>query len=273
MSSESASIIDSAGGLPPRSTGTCDPPAKEPCTRCGQTPGHSWVDGDCVLQHRQHSTQLVDGAHVCVPCVKRWDDWLTEITELYAGLAGVVPAGSLPIETTGEYQKPRKKPASPAPFRLAAWAMLHGQINPIVKDRDGQFLESGYLGEHLPNVPDVLANWAEALYDHKQWGDGWPTTVTGAAAALRANRDTLATLPDVDTLDAELAWIRRHLRAAHGIADQQPVGRCPSLDGAGHECGGPLWPDRHGRMAVSCSRCGRRFDERFLSHLGGMLAS
>ena len=236
--------------------------ADQPCTRCGAAPDaprHTWVEGDCILGHKQHTRATI--GHVCTGCVDRHRDWLREVVELYGTLWQVLEPGSVP-DDTAEHGKPRKQPASPAPIRLAAWAMLH--------DRD-RLRSTGHYGTDLPDIPAVLTGWAQYVHDEHHWTTTAPDTVAGAAATLTAQAEFLARTPEIDTYDAELRWMRRHLRAAHGVTQPQPVGRCPSLDGHGTECRGPLWPDRYGRMAVKCGRCGREFGEAFLRHLGGMM--
>jgi hypothetical protein len=89
----------------------------------------------------------------------------------------------------------------------------------------------------------VVEAWAQALYEATYAGDPPDYTLAAAAAVLSANADSMARLPVVDEYDAELRWVRSHLRRAHGINNPKPVGRCPSLDGDGNECGGALWPD------------------------------
>lgn len=242
------------------------------CERCGafgEIP-HGWVEGDCVLPHRAHSRKLVAGTHVCEPCLERWDEWLAEVVDLYATLPDVLRVGSI-SDDTAEHQH-MKVSGSPALMRLGAWALLHPRmLNSHVKGDDGELHHTGTDG--LPDVADVLHNHAQAVYDAKGWTGQAPDTVSGAAAVIRSNREVLAGTPDVDTFDAELRWVRRSLRTAHGISDAKPVGRCPSLDGWGRECGGPLWPARGGSMSVSCSHCGRKFGQAFLSHLGGMMSA
>lgn len=251
----------------------------EPCNRCGETDRHGWIEGDCILPHRGHSTKLVDGAFICRPCVDRHRAWLVEIVDLYGGLSSVLLAGSTALEDT-EYQKPRKAPASPSPLNLAAWALLHrSTLNDHIVDVDyidGRRVETerdAYLGSNLPNIPRVLAGWAQAAYDANGWTADAPTDLSGAAAALTAQADVIAGIPDIDTYDTELRWVYRAVRHAHGLGSgaRKPVGRCPSLDGHGRECGGPLWPDKHGGMAVDCGRCRRNYGEAFLRHLGGLL--
>lgn len=232
------------------------------CTRCGAFGDlpHGWVEGDCVLPHKNHSRATI--GHVCRHCVDRQRDWLREIVELYGTLYLVIEPGSVP-DDTAEHGKPRKQPASPAPLRLDAWAMLFDRLRLYRTGRDAD----------LPDVPAVLADLAQRCIDSQGWTATAPDTITGAAAHLTAHAEHIAREPWIDEYDAELGWVRRRLRAAHGIADRKPVGRCPSLDGYGRECGGPLWLATDGGMAVDCGRCRRHFDETFLRHLGGLLAA
>ena len=237
------------------------------CEKCGAFGdlGHSWTEGTCVLPHRYDKPNHPPAAtvgHCCRWCVERHREWLTEIVELYATLEDVLEPGSV-VETTGEYQKPRKQPASPAPVRLEAWAMLF--------DADRLYATGRFSA--LPDVPSVLSGWAGATFDELHYNATAPNTVTGAVAVLSANAETIAAAAFVDDYDAELTWVRTALRRAHGIVDVQPVGRCPSLDGNGQQCGGPLWADTSGKMSVRCGNCERVFDEQFLRHLGGMMES
>lgn len=234
------------------------------CDRCGTTDHrHTWVEGDCVLPHRGHHKATI--GHACTGCVQRHRDWLREIIELFTTLAQVVPAGSVP-DDTADHGKPRKQPASPAPMRLDAWAMLHDRQRLYRTGRDSD----------LPDVPAVLDDLAQRILDdHPHGGDEAGASLDGtavtAARILTEWGERIARGPWIDEYDAELAWVRRRLRAAHGLASKHPVGRCPSLDGNGDTCDGPLWPDRHGRLAVDCARCRRHYDETYLRHLGAMI--
>lgn len=231
----------------------------DPCRHCGRSDGtHEWQDSDCVLPHRNHSRKLVEGAHVCLHCVERHGEWLTEIVELYATLDRVILAGSVE-SAPDEYQKPRKRPASPSPLRLDAWALLNGQVNDHTIDRDGT-VHAAYLGANLPDVPAVLAGWAQTLFDGEGWGTA-PTTVSGAAAVLKANGVRFAANPEIDTFDAELRWVRQALRNAHGVRAPKPFGACMTVD-----CSGQVWPDKdHGNPR--CDRCSRRYGQLDLVRL------
>lgn len=246
----------------------------DPCSLCGTTTGHhTWVEGDCILHHRKHSRRLIEGTFICVWCVSRHGDWLREILDLYATLDRVLEPGSIPDDTADH--KRQKKPAeTPIPIRLEAWALLFDATRMYTATVDEHGVShAAYLGGSLPDVPAVLTSWAgNALDDQGLAGGSLNGTVTTAVRILTEHATYIAGRPWIDTYDAELAWVRQALRHAHGISEgRQPVGPCPSLDGDGAECGGPLWPDRGGAMAVQCGACHRSFDERFLRLLGGMI--
>lgn len=222
----------------------------EPCSTCGSIDRHVWVEGDCILPHRRHSRRLVPGTFVCEPCVERHTTWLREIVDLYATLTDVLLAGSVPDDTAA-HKHQKKAPASPSPIRLDAWALLHNQVNDHVNNDDGT-VSPAYLGANLPDIPAILTGWAQALYDANDWTATAPNTVTGAAAALTAGAETIAGDPDVDSYDAELRWVRRALRNAHGLTDPHPLGQCLTLD-----CGGNVWPAAGEQPR--CDRCARRY--------------
>lgn len=231
------------------------------CERCGAfgTLGHSWVEGDCVLPHRNHSQRLVTGTHVCEPCTERWADWLAEILDLYATLGDVLLAGSVP-DDTAQHKHQRKAPASPSPLRLDAWALLHNQVNDHIDNGDGT-ISAAYLGPNLPNIPEVLTGWAQAVFDALAWTHKAPDTVSSATAVLRGHTTILAGLPDVDTFDAELRWVRKALRDAHGLAAPKPLGSCLTVG-----CTGRVWPDPAHRDP-QCDRCRRRYGTNDLVRL------
>jgi len=239
---------------------------RKPCEDCGRVDGHhDWVEGDCVLPHRTHSRKLLAGTFVCVWCVKRHRDWLRDILDLYATLTDVVLAGSVPDETA-EHQHVKKSADTPVPIRLAAWALAF----------DAARMFTTGAGTDLPDIPAVLTSWAQNACDEQGLaGASLDSTLSTAVKLLDAHAERIAGFGWVDEYDAELGWCRTALRRAHGITGgRRPVGKCPSLDGDGVECGGPLWPNLDdGGMSVDCGTCKRHFDERFLRLLGGMIAS
>jgi len=225
-----------------------------------------------TAHHRSHTRRSAGLA--CRWCVTRQRAWLREITDLYATLHQVIAAGSIP-DDTADHGKPKKQPASPAPMRLDAWAMLYDtrRLRPGARiEGTDQWRGVDYRID-LPDVPAVLEAWAGRLYDDMYSNEPQTmNTLTAAAAFLTAQAEPAAHLPWLDEYDAELGWCRTALRRVHGISAQQPVGRCPTLNGHGETCGGPLWPSLDG-MQVHCGYCSRIFDERFLSHLGGMISA
>jgi hypothetical protein len=240
------------------------PTEQKVCDRCGEKDGtHVYVEGDCVLRHRNHSTRLVEGTFVCIWCVARHQSWLREILDLYATLDQVLEPGSIP-DDTADHKRPKKPAETPSPVRLEAWALLF----------DTARLNAwGRHPSDLPDIPSVLSGWAQNMCDDRDLaGAALTGTVMTAVRLLTEHADFIVSRPWVDEYDAELGWCRQALRQAHGISEgRQPVGKCPSLDGDGVTCDGPLWPDRHGAMAVTCGTCKRHFNERFLRLLGGMI--
>jgi len=215
------------------------------CDRCGAFGDipHGWIEGDCILPHRSHSRATI--GHVCEWCIGRHRKTLIEIVDLYATLHEVIPLGSVPDDTATE-KKHLKRPASPAQMNLAAWAMLH--------DRDRMF-RTGEFSD-LPDVPAVLAEKAQELYDALGWTAAAPTSASGAGGVLRAHAEDVAVQPWIDTYDAELRWLIAKLRMAHHMDTPRPLGRCLSVG-----CGGKVWRDKAGREPA-CDRCQRRYGNR-----------
>lgn len=124
----------------------------------------------------------------------------------------------------------------------------------------------------VPDVAGTLSTWAElAVHGHT---DCVPRlTVMAAVRTLQSHRDRTAYFDAVVDYWAELRNLRSMLAAASGEPNPKPVGHCPTLDGDGNACDGPLWADRKGGMQVTCGRCDRVFDEPMLRHLGGMMTA
>jgi len=222
------------------------------CERCGAfgNIGHGWVEGDCTLPHRSHSRRLVDGGRVCRPCVDRWDEWLTEIPDLYTTLDTVLYVTD--IASTDERVSHGKRTGSPSPIRLTAWALYWNEVNAKTTDQDGT-IRSGYLGANLPDIPAVLAGWAQAIYEENYEGNAViARTAYAGASWLRANIALIAASPLLDDFDAELRWVRRALHQAHGITDPEPLFGCLEIT-----CQGNVWPMTAGSPA--CDQCGRRY--------------
>lgn len=234
------------------------------CSRCGAVAGsetlgtHQWQDSDCILpEHdyrRAHPPHATVG-YCCRGCVDRLTDWLGEITDLYATLPDVIDLGSVPDDTA--QHRHMKRPASPAPMRLEAWAMIH--------DRD-RLYRTGEPSD-LPDVPAVVADLAYRVGDELgvEPARNLADSLTASATFLAGRLERAAGSAWIDELDAELRWLRRQLRQAHG--NPQPIGRCISIVD-GRECRGQVWPSkRQHDPRPECSRCRRRYDERDVARL------
>jgi hypothetical protein len=231
------------------------------CPRCGRSDGtHEWVEQDCVLPHHAQHTRARIG-HVCRDCVTRHRHWLNETLTLYAGLQEILYTAS---NGGGGGMRHQKLSETPSPLRLEAWALLFDTAHMHATDAP--------YSEELPDIPAVLCSWAGWAYEAAGYGhDGAPSTLSGAVALLVIQAADVARQPWVDEYDTELGWCRSTLLRTYGKSDRRPVGRCPSLDGDGQECGGQLW--QAGGVSVRCDRCRRFFGERFLRHLGGMMTA
>lgn len=238
-----------------------------PCKVCGEDfdKPHLPVDDDCILPHRYDRKAHPPKARigfVCRGCVERHRESLDEIVELYATLHQVVFAGSVtaaPAENQFGRKQAPKRPASPSPLRLEAWAMLYdtGRLNSAVTDPHDPYsgeLVPAYLGANLPDVPAVLTAWAQYAYDEVGYTDTAPDTVSGAATVCKSHADTLATSSDVDTYDAELRWVLRHLRGAHGVTGPKPLCGCLSVG-----CSGTIWSGTVNKPTPHCRACKREY--------------
>lgn len=219
------------------------------CGRCGAVPGgrHAWVEGDCVLDHRTHAKATIGWC--CQPCVDRWSDWLAEIVRLFDDLPRVVPLGSVP-DDTAHHSHVRRRSVSPALMRLDPWSMYY--------DR-GRLYYTGNRSD-LPDVPSVLSDLAARLHESlgavppRIFGDD----LAASAAYLTTHTADLAVRDWVLDANADLRWVRRHLRRAHGIAEPRALGHCLSVMD-GRDCGGMVWPSDDPAERPRCDRCGRRY--------------
>lgn len=233
------------------------------CKRCGAFGDlpHGWVEDDCILPHRttnEHHMPRAKHGHICDHCVTRHREWLEEIVTLYATLTDVLLAGSIP-DDTAEHQRVKKAPASPSPLRLDAWALLHPRMLNWGARVDGE-LRVGYLGGSLPDIPTLLSSWAQAAYDAQGWTATAPDTVSGAVAALTTAAELAGHQTWIDDYDAELTWIRRSLRNAHGISNPTHLGMCLNVG-----CTGKVWPKPGDNPR--CGKCGRRYGTNDLVRL------
>lgn len=240
------------------------------CERCGAFGDlqHEWREGDCILPHKGHAKASI--GHICERCVERHKTWLTEITELYSYLGSMVDPAAIP-DDTAEHKHVKKKPASPAPFRLDAWAMTidRGRLFARGGRKDDGTLTVDYLHGTLPDVPEVLQGWAGyAIETGAALTSTHITTVAGAVIQLQSAAEHIAGQPWIDEYDAELRWVRNALRRAHGITDPQHLGECITVTD-GRDCGGIVWPARDGGKP-KCDRCRRQYGTLDLVRLKAM---
>ena len=226
------------------------------CGKCGAFGDlpHTWAEDDCLFslhdKHRDPHTPARVG-RVCRGCISRWSEWISEIVDLYAAVPELIEHGSVP-DDTAEHKHAKHQKVSPAPWRMSAFeAHREGAWNWWLDDGEGNYT-SPYLTGDAPTWL-TLSNWAQAVSDAQGWVyDRSLATVTSNAALITTNLPTLAALPDVDTFDAELAWVRRFLRTASGITDPEPLFRCLNV-----HCGGNVWKMTTGHP--TCDRCARRY--------------
>ncbi len=207
----------------------------------------------CVLFHR-NPVAASDGL-VCAGHAAGLREGLQDVLELFGMLRLYLLPGS--VESDGS--KHTKAAEAPAPIRLDVAALSDKRNTAPVHSGD------------LPDVPGTLEDWAGWVVDERQLTPlkrGW--TITDSVRLLQTNIAWIVEQDMVTDFDDSLRSLRRALAQASGERKSTPVGRCPSLDGNGNACNGPLWP-RNDMMAVDCGRCERHYDERILRHLGGMM--
>jgi hypothetical protein len=235
------------------------PTEQKVCDRCGEKDGtHTYVEGDCVLRHRNHSTRLVEGTFVCVWCVARHQSWLREILDLYATLDQVLEPGSIP-DDTADHKRPKKPAETPSPVRLEAWALLFDKARLFTATIDEHGISHpAYLGGSLPDVPGVLTGWAQnACDDQGLAGTSLHGDVMTAVRLLTEHAEFIVGRPWVDTYDTELGWCRTSLMRAHGITNPRPLGKCLTVNDT-TACTGNVWADKDGGQP-RCDRCNRRY--------------
>lgn len=225
----------------------------------------------CVLPHGRdqdgnpRQARAVVG-YLCSRHRGQLDDYATEIQNLILDTVRITAHG---LTNAPREDAPRtrhtKAAEAPAPGDLGIMA-LYDQRTLTTRLPDDQ-------SEPLAPVLHTVASWLLLVAEERPLTDTLPRSVLAQIDLLVRHGDWIAGCEWVDDYHRELGELRKHLRAAVHEADARPVGRCPSQDGDGAMCGGPLWPDRNGAFAVACGRCGREFGEAFLRHLGGMLAS
>lgn len=207
----------------------------------------------CVLHHNKPATST-DGL-LCAGHYSALREGLQDVLELFA----LVRLYLLPGSVVSDGSKHTKAAEAPAPIRLDVAALS-----------DRRNTAPLFAGD-IPDVPGILEDWAGWVVDERQLtplAAGW--SIADSVRLLHKHLPWISEQAMVDDLDESVRSLRRSLASASGERPKVPVGRCPSQDGNGETCNGPLWP-RRDEMAVDCGRCERHYDERILRHLGGMM--
>lgn len=226
----------------------------------------------CVLRHKEPA-EATHG-RVCAHHSQALREALQDVIELFALSRLFLLPGSI----ISDGSKHTKAAEAPAPIRLEV-AALSDRRNPATVpmsfaanyDWAKNLLVNN--GPDIPDIPGTLEDWAGWVTDERELtplAKGW--TITQSVQRLHAHLAWITAQELVVEFEESLRDMRRALAHAAGEKPAEPVGRCPSLDGDGRMCNGPLWP-RRDVMAVDCGRCARHYDEPFLRHLGGMMSA
>jgi hypothetical protein len=220
----------------------------------------------CPLSHRRPSRAEI--GRICAHHAAAITETLQDILEFWA----LLPLYLIPSQDGHDSGSKREKAAdAPAPLRVDVLALTDHR-NPAARDPGDQ---PWWAPIDVPDVAGVLTAWV-ALAVAADTPP--PLTVPTAVRALQAHNHRLAGMDCLPDYWTELRRVRSALAAANSEPPPRPVGRCPTLDGDGNTCDGPLWADRHGPepaspLRVTCSTCGRVFDEPMLRHLGSLLTA
>lgn len=235
------------------------------CSPCDSDPAGETF---CVLHHKSRALATV--GLVCADHHAALRETLQDILEYWALLPLYLLPGSSPV---ADGSQKRKNPDAPAPLNLEVVALLDRRTDDeeqrVSTETHGDRFESNG-DEGLPSIPLQLAVWADMVREARGLSEG-NGTVVESVRLLQAHMGWVVADRVVKQFDAQIRTMRRHLVHANGEGSPKPVGKCPTLDGAGKYCDGPLWPAGD-KMEVDCGRCGRHYDERILRHLGGMLS-
>ena len=211
----------------------------------------------CLLPHRDPKTPIT-GLMVC-PGHRRWlADTLDDIIETTCLLPAFLEPGSS-IDDGRQVKSKRVDP--PAPVRLD-----------VVGLADRRTIHR-YDGDIYP-VLAVVEAWARLVREERDiTRPSTPATILSETSLMIANLDWVAAQPWVDDLASELRATRNALHAAIGDHAPRPVGKCPVVHPDTGTCGGRLYQDRYGRLAVSCSKCGEEWGELELRRLGLVISA
>lgn len=211
----------------------------------------------CILPHRDPKTPAT-GLLVCHGH-RRWlADTLDDIAETTCLLPAFLEPGSS-IDDGRQVKSKRIDP--PAPIRLDVVGL---------GDRRTVYRHDGDIYPVLA----VLEAWGRLVREERALTrPSTPATILSETSLLIKHLDWIAAQPFVDDLAAELRAAKSALHAAIGDHAPRKVGDCPIVHPDTGLCGGRLYQDRYGRLAVSCSQCGEEWGELELRRLGLVLGA
>lgn len=218
----------------------------------------------CVLRHPRKPVEASTGL-LCTHHALALNEALQDILELWA----LVPLYLLPGSGTDDGSRHTKTADPPAPGNLHVMSLRDSRMFAPRPPGDQLWFQET---DDIPDAPGTLRERAELVADERRITNPDLGTISATVLFLRTHRDWIAARDWVADYDDELHILRRALSLGPGERTR-PVGACPTLDGDGKPCGGPLWADRYGAMQVTCGRCERVFDEPMLRHLGGMMTA
>jgi hypothetical protein len=231
-------------------------------------------DQACVMPHGttfegEPRRVSVSVGFLCRQHRAQMDAHVTEIQNLVVDTQRIRDGGA-PRDASPKTRH-TKSAEAPAPGDLGIMALFDSRTH-TQRLAGTDVNPAGDQSEPMIPVEHIAASWLLLVAEERPLTADLPRSLLAQFDLLVRHHDWMAEQLWIDDYLLELAELRKHLRSAVREVDPAPVGRCPSQDGDGVPCGGPLWPTA-GMMAVDCGRCHRHFGEAFLRHLGGMIAS
>lgn len=206
----------------------------------------------CILPHREPKTTL-DGLMLCPGHLRWMTSTLDDIIDTTCLLPAFLEPGSS-IDDGRQVKSKRVDP--PAPIRLDVVGLT---------DRRTVYR---YDGDVYP-VLAVMEAWARLVREEREiTPPSTPATILSETSLLIVHAYWIAAQPFVDEFAAELRQVKSALHSAIGDYAPRSVGTCPVVHPESGTCGGRLYQDRYGRLAVSCSKCGEEWGEMELRRLG-----
>lgn len=244
----------------PRRYGQCD----DACTvDCGPHDAAETSKQFCVLRHPRKPA-LASVGLICDHHAAALNEALQDILELWALSALYLTPGDMTSWPKPDKGAMVKSADAPAPGSVHIMSLRDARnFAPRPPGQQLWFQETDDIIDPVGTLRDLARDVADA----RHITDPDLSTITTTVTFLRTHRDWIAGQSWITDYDDTLYSIRKALSLGRG-GHSTSVGSCPTLDGAGQPCGGPLWADPYGPLQVTCGRCDRAWDERMLRHLG-----